>query len=59
MDTRFGKNCACLPPVGLQMVTGPADFIRHFPPMSAAGTRSRGRCSAVPGVVAVGVETQT
>ena len=28
-----------LPPGGLQLVTGTADFIRHFPPMSAAGTR--------------------
>ena len=28
-----------LPPVGLQLVTGTADFIRNFPPMSAAGTR--------------------
>ena len=28
-----------LPPGGLQLVTGTADFIRNFPPMSAAGTR--------------------
>jgi hypothetical protein len=28
-----------LPPGGLQLITGTADFIRHFPPMSAAGTR--------------------
>ena len=45
-----------LPPVGVQLVTGTADFIRHFPPMSAASTRSRGRCSqallaAVEGVM--------
>jgi hypothetical protein len=30
---------SCLTRVGLQLVTGTADFIRHFPPMSAAGTR--------------------
>jgi hypothetical protein len=44
-----------LPPHGIQLITGTADFIRHFPPMSAAGTRqhpkqgallsSSGRCS--------------
>jgi hypothetical protein len=28
-----------LPPQGIQLITGTADFIRHFPPMSAAGTR--------------------
>ena len=28
-----------LPPQGNQLITGRADFIRHFPPMSAAGTR--------------------
>jgi hypothetical protein len=28
-----------LPPVGIQLITGTADFIRNFPPMSAAGTR--------------------
>jgi hypothetical protein len=28
-----------LPPVSFQLITGTADFIRHFPPMSAAGTR--------------------
>jgi hypothetical protein len=27
-----------LPPVSCQLITGTADFIRHFPPMSAAGT---------------------
>jgi hypothetical protein len=30
---------AGLPHWGLQLVTGTADFIRNFPPMSAAGTR--------------------
>jgi hypothetical protein len=28
-----------LPPQGIQLITGTADFIRNFPPMSAAGTR--------------------
>ena len=28
-----------LPPVSFQLISGTADFIRHFPPMSAAGTR--------------------
>jgi hypothetical protein len=28
-----------LPPWGLQLITGRADFIRHFPPMSAMGAR--------------------
>jgi len=28
-----------LPPVSCQLITGTADFIRHFPPMSAVGTR--------------------
>jgi hypothetical protein len=28
-----------LPPGGLQVITGTADFIRNVPPMSAAGTR--------------------
>ena len=27
------------PPQGIQLITGTADFIRNFPPMSAAGTR--------------------
>ncbi len=27
------------PPQGIELITGSADFIRHFPPMSAAGTR--------------------
>ncbi|MCX5955864.1 MAG: hypothetical protein NTW51_05525 [Cyanobacteria bacterium] len=27
-----------LPPQGIQLITGTADFIRNFPPMSAAGT---------------------
>jgi hypothetical protein len=28
-----------LPPVSFQLISGTADFIRHFPPMSAAGTK--------------------
>ncbi len=28
-----------LPPQGIQLITGTADFIRHFPPMSAMGAR--------------------
>jgi hypothetical protein len=28
-----------LPPGGMQLVSGSADFIRHFPPMSAVGAR--------------------
>jgi hypothetical protein len=28
-----------LPSQGLQLITGTADFIRHFPPMSAMGAR--------------------
>jgi hypothetical protein len=28
-----------LPPGGMQLITGSADFIRHFPPMSAVGAR--------------------
>ena len=28
-----------LPPIGLQLVTGSADFIRNFPHMSAVGAR--------------------
>jgi len=28
-----------LPPQGLQLITGTADFIRHYPPMSAMGAR--------------------
>jgi hypothetical protein len=28
-----------LPPQGLQLITGTADFIRHFPAMSAMGAR--------------------
>jgi hypothetical protein len=28
-----------LPPQSLQLIIGTADFIRHFPPMSAMGTR--------------------
>ena len=28
-----------LPPQSFQLITGTADFIRHFPPMSAVGTR--------------------
>ena len=28
-----------LPPLSLQLITGTADFIRHYPPMSAMGAR--------------------
>jgi hypothetical protein len=28
-----------LPPLSIQLITGTADFIRHFPPMSAMGAR--------------------
>ena len=28
-----------LPPGGMQLITASADFIRHFPPMSAVGAR--------------------
>jgi hypothetical protein len=28
-----------LPPGGMQLIIGSADFIRHFPPMSAVGAR--------------------
>jgi hypothetical protein len=46
-----------LPPHGIQLITGTADFIRHFPPMSAAGTRQhpqQGPCSPVQGVGVTG-----
>jgi hypothetical protein len=39
-----------LPPGGLQLVSGSANFIRHFPPMqlAPASTRSRDHCSLDP-----------
>jgi hypothetical protein len=30
-----------LPPAGMQLITGQADFNRHFPPMSAVGARQQ------------------
>ncbi len=45
-----------LPPGGMQLITGSADFIRHFPPMSAVGARQHPKQGPLLKLVAGGGE---